>query len=124
MAGQTATTPTWAQTAALNPRPLICLSCGGELAPPLARLGSLRCHTCRELDAPLNPRLVRPPKRRPHALGHREPYERARYVSPFGRAPNPDLISRSPLRPVLHSEPVPRAPAVKPAPGRLPSLRS
>jgi hypothetical protein len=37
---------------------LICLSCGGELAPPLARLGSLRCHTCRELDAPLDPSLV------------------------------------------------------------------
>jgi hypothetical protein len=57
MATQTAIPVTWAQTA-LNPRRLICLSCGGDIAPPLARLGSLRCHTCRELDAPLDPRLV------------------------------------------------------------------
>jgi hypothetical protein len=64
MATQTATPLTWAQTAALNPRDPICLSCGGELAPPLARLGSLRCHACRELDAPLDPRLVPPPARR------------------------------------------------------------
>jgi hypothetical protein len=58
MATEAAIPLTWAQTAALNPRRLICLSCGRELAPPLARLGSLRCHTCRELDAPLDPRLV------------------------------------------------------------------
>jgi hypothetical protein len=58
MATQTATPLTWAQTAALNPSRLTCLSCGGDLAPPLARLGSLRCHACRELDAPLDPRLV------------------------------------------------------------------
>jgi hypothetical protein len=63
MATQTAIPLTWAQTAALNPGRLICLSCGGELAPPLARLGSLRCHTCRELDAPLDPRLVPAPAR-------------------------------------------------------------
>jgi hypothetical protein len=58
MATQTAIPLTWAQTAALDARRLICLSCGGELAPPLARLGSLRCHTCRKLDAPLDPRFV------------------------------------------------------------------
>jgi hypothetical protein len=32
---------------------LICLACGGELAEPLRRTASLRCHDCRELDAPL-----------------------------------------------------------------------
>jgi hypothetical protein len=31
----------------------ICLSCGGELAEPLRRTASLRCHDCRELNAPL-----------------------------------------------------------------------
>jgi hypothetical protein len=31
----------------------ICLACGGELADPLRRTASLRCHDCRELDAPL-----------------------------------------------------------------------
>lgn len=31
----------------------ICLACGGELAEPLGRMASLRCHDCRELDAPL-----------------------------------------------------------------------
>jgi hypothetical protein len=31
----------------------ICLACGGELAEPLRRAASLRCHDCRELDAPL-----------------------------------------------------------------------
>jgi hypothetical protein len=31
----------------------ICLACGGELAEPLRRTASLRCHDCRELDAPL-----------------------------------------------------------------------
>jgi hypothetical protein len=58
MATQTATPLTGAQTAALNPTHLVCLSCGGELAPPLAQLGSLRCHSCRELDAPLDPGLI------------------------------------------------------------------
>jgi hypothetical protein len=31
----------------------ICLACGGELAEPLRRTASLRCHDCRELNAPL-----------------------------------------------------------------------
>lgn len=53
-----ASTLTWAQTAALNPHTPICLSCGVQLCQPLARLGSLRCHSCRALDAPLDCRLV------------------------------------------------------------------
>jgi predicted RNA-binding Zn-ribbon protein involved in translation (DUF1610 family) len=31
----------------------ICLACGNELAEPLLRTASLRCHDCRELNAPL-----------------------------------------------------------------------
>jgi hypothetical protein len=33
--------------------PLICLACGGELPEPLRRTASLRCHDCRDLNAPL-----------------------------------------------------------------------
>jgi hypothetical protein len=33
--------------------PFICLACGRELAEPLLRTASLRCHDCRELNAPL-----------------------------------------------------------------------
>lgn len=55
---------TWAQTAALNPRTPICLSCGAELAPTLARLASLRCHSCRAPQAPPDPDLVQSPVRR------------------------------------------------------------
>jgi hypothetical protein len=33
---------------------LICLACGGELPEPLRRTASLRCHDCRELNAPLH----------------------------------------------------------------------
>ncbi len=52
---------TWAQTAALNPNTPICVSCGGELAPTLARLASLRCHDCRNTHAPISARLVQLP---------------------------------------------------------------
>jgi hypothetical protein len=31
----------------------ICLACGSELAEPLRRTASLRCHDCRELNTPL-----------------------------------------------------------------------
>jgi hypothetical protein len=31
----------------------ICLACGGDLPEPLRRTASLRCHDCRELNAPL-----------------------------------------------------------------------
>jgi len=34
-------------------RELICLACGGELPEPLRRTASLRCHDCRDLNAPL-----------------------------------------------------------------------
>ena len=33
--------------------PFICFACGGELPEPLRRTASLRCHDCRELNAPL-----------------------------------------------------------------------
>jgi hypothetical protein len=31
----------------------ICLACGSDLPEPLRRAASLRCHDCREHDAPL-----------------------------------------------------------------------
>jgi hypothetical protein len=37
----------------------ICLACGGELAEPLRRAASLRCHDCRELNAPLRVEYAR-----------------------------------------------------------------
>jgi predicted amidophosphoribosyltransferase len=49
-------TLSWAQTAALNPATPLCLGCGTELA----RLGSLRCPSCRALDTPIEPRLAQP----------------------------------------------------------------
>jgi hypothetical protein len=44
---------------------LICLACGDDLPPPLARAGSLRCHDCRSAEAPLEIWLVH----RQRALG-------------------------------------------------------
>jgi hypothetical protein len=41
------------------PLHLICLACGDELAPALAEAGSLRCHGCRVLRAPLQAPLAR-----------------------------------------------------------------
>ena len=31
----------------------ICLACGGELPETLRRTASLRCHDCRDMNAPL-----------------------------------------------------------------------
>jgi hypothetical protein len=36
-----------------SPTDLMCLACGGEMAAPLQRTGSLRCHDCRSNDVPL-----------------------------------------------------------------------
>jgi hypothetical protein len=33
---------------------LFCLSCGGEMARPLQRTASLRCHDCREAGEPIS----------------------------------------------------------------------
>jgi hypothetical protein len=33
---------------------LFCLSCGDELAEPLRRAASLRCHDCRAAGAPIS----------------------------------------------------------------------
>jgi hypothetical protein len=35
-----------------------CLACGLELSLTLERSGSLRCHDCRDADAPLRSELV------------------------------------------------------------------
>ena len=37
-----------------------CLACGGALEQALKVSGSLRCHDCRDLQAPLRPELVEP----------------------------------------------------------------
>jgi hypothetical protein len=37
-----------------------CLSCGEAMAPCLQRAASLRCHDCRDTNAPLRPELVEP----------------------------------------------------------------
>jgi len=39
-------------------RHLRCLACNGTIEKSLAALGSLRCLSCRESDAPLDPKLV------------------------------------------------------------------
>ena len=39
----------------------ICLACGKEMAPCLARAASPRCHDCREQQAPLRADLVERP---------------------------------------------------------------
>ena len=36
----------------------VCLACGARLQETLARLGSLRCLECREIDRPLDESLV------------------------------------------------------------------
>lgn len=58
------TTLSWAQTAALNPGEPICFACGDPLNPILTRLGSLRCHSCRASNTPLNHTLGGPHARR------------------------------------------------------------
>jgi hypothetical protein len=37
-----------------------CLACGGALEQALKVSGSLRCHDCRDLQAPLRPEHVEP----------------------------------------------------------------
>lgn len=36
----------------------VCLACGVKMESALSRLGSLRCHDCRDTSAPLDPRRV------------------------------------------------------------------
>ena len=38
----------------MNPSELFCLACGDELAEPLRRTASLRCHDCREGGEPIS----------------------------------------------------------------------
>jgi hypothetical protein len=42
-------------------RLVVCLACGGRVAPCLVRAASPRCHDCRERQAPLRAELVEPP---------------------------------------------------------------
>jgi hypothetical protein len=35
-----------------------CLGCGGTIADVLWRLGSVRCHECRDRQRPVNPAIV------------------------------------------------------------------
>jgi hypothetical protein len=44
-----------------KPRTTTCLACGVALSPSLERSGSLRCHDCRDVDAPLRGDLVEQP---------------------------------------------------------------
>jgi hypothetical protein len=37
-----------------------CLACGARIAPSLAIAASLRCHDCRDTNAPLRRELVQP----------------------------------------------------------------
>lgn len=37
-----------------------CLACGAGMAPSLVLAASLRCHDCRDADAPLRAELVEP----------------------------------------------------------------
>lgn len=57
-------TPSWAQTAALNPNTPICISCGTALPSALAGLGALLCRECGAASS-----LVVPPF---HARGLRQ----------------------------------------------------
>jgi hypothetical protein len=40
-------------------RELFCLSCGVELVDSLRHTASLRCHDCRDVDAPISSDFVR-----------------------------------------------------------------
>jgi len=42
--------------------PQLCLACGTALSPALVRFASLRCHDCRDVEAPLRSDLVAPQK--------------------------------------------------------------
>ena len=48
----------------------ICASCGGPVADSLRRLGSLRCHDCRDVAAPIT--ALTAPTARARELAHRE----------------------------------------------------
>jgi hypothetical protein len=41
-----------------------CLACGAKIASSLSRLGSLRCHDCRDTEARLDPLRVHEWRRR------------------------------------------------------------
>ena len=49
---------------------LVCAACGLPLAESLSRLGSIRCHDCRDVDAPI-PSVVPTETTGPRELAHR-----------------------------------------------------
>ena len=50
--------------------PHACAACGLPMADSLSRLGSIRCHDCRDVDAPIRASLPRE-STRPRELAHR-----------------------------------------------------
>jgi len=58
------TRPPAREGAPIDPRPTpsICLACAEPLSAALERTASLRCHDCRDADAPLRAELVDPPQ--------------------------------------------------------------
>jgi hypothetical protein len=56
--------PSTRERAAIDPQRTrnICLACGDALPPALACSGSLRCHDCRDANAPLRHALVELPR--------------------------------------------------------------
>ena len=48
-------------------RQATCLACGTRMAPSLVIAASLRCHDCRDTQAPLRPELVEPKHELPKA---------------------------------------------------------
>jgi hypothetical protein len=48
----------------------ICAACGMQMADSLRRLGSIRCHDCRDVDAPIRARLPSETTH-PRELAHR-----------------------------------------------------
>ena len=48
-----------------------CLACGAEIEAALSRLGSLRCHDCRDMTARLDPGYVRASRRSSSLLAFR-----------------------------------------------------
>jgi hypothetical protein len=50
-----------------------CLACGARMADCLIRMGSPRCHDCRDVDAPLRADLVLAASRRLRLVPDAEP---------------------------------------------------
>src|SRR2546429_3571169 len=69
-------------------RELVCLSCGVELVDSLRHTASLRCHDCRDVDAPISSDFVRRRAKSPE----RSQCVRSRMLSP-SHEPRPNVMS-------------------------------